>query len=342
MSEVRRGISSEQGNAIVWDGQSRRFYEVWYLKLNHRATGCGLWLRYTFLSPVAGTGDPVAELWGIFFDPHDPKRNQAMKQTLPASETGMGRETFSLRFGSAELTNASARGTLRRDSEAMAWDLAWTPNPETFAPFPMSAMYRTRIPKTKFLSPNLSIRFRGSFTVHGETYVCDGEPGQQAHLWGTKSADQWAWAHCNAFEEDENAVFEGLSASVRIGIMKIPNLTMLHLRAEEGSYTFNSVMQLFTNKSRPGIERWEFSGENQRWQLHGVITARIDDFVGVRYIDPDGAPLYCHNSKVASCEIALCEPTGGAWYPVGKLTSHGTTAFEWVSRAPDPRVPVRI
>jgi len=27
---------------------------------------------------------------------------------------------------------------------------------------------------------------------------------------------------------------------------------------------------------------------------------------------------------------------------VDKLTSHGTTAFEWVSRAPDPRVPIRI
>ncbi len=342
MSDARHGISSEQGNAVVWDGKSRRFYEVWFLKLNHRATGCGLWLRYTFLSPVQGGGDPVAELWGIFFDPRDPKRNQAMKQTTPASDASMGRETFSVRFGGAELTNTFARGTLRRDGETMSWDLAWTPNPQAFEPFPVPAMYRARIPKTKYISSNLNIRFHGSFTVHGETYVCNGEPGEQSHLWGTKSADRWAWAHCNAFEEDDDAVFEGLSARVRIGPVKTPNLTILHLHTEGGTFTFNTLLQLLTNKSRPGIERWEFSGENDRWQLHGAITTRIEDFVGVQYTDPDGEPLYCHNSKVASCEIALCEPTGGAWYPVEKFTSHGTTAFEWVSRTPDPRVEIRI
>jgi hypothetical protein len=333
---------SERANLAVWDGSTRKRYEVWFLKLNHRATGAGLWLRYTFLSPAEGRGEPVAEVWGIFFDTRDPKRNLAIKQTFPAPQATIGRGPFAIRIGESALTNASASGLLRRAESEIRWDLRWDPNPEAFEPFPYAFMYRAPIPKTKFNSPNLDIRFRGTFTVNGETYACEEEPGQQAHLWGTKSADQWAWAHCNAFEENGGTVFEGLSAKIRIGPIRTPNLTILHLQSEGEPYTFNSLFQMLMSKSIPGLERWSFSGENERFRLHGTITARLQDFVGVKYVDPDGEPLYCHNTKVASCELALEEPTGGAWYPIEKFVSRGTTAFEWVSRRPDPRVEIRI
>jgi len=332
---------SEHGNLAIWDGTQRGRYEVWFLKLNHRASGTALWLRYTLLSPVDGKGDPVAEVWGIFFDARDPKRNLAIKETLPAASAQIGRGPFSVRIGESELTNTTARGVLCRGADEIRWDLRWDPNPETFEPFPIEGMYRAPIPKTKWNSPNLDVRVRGAFGVHGETYPCDGEPGQQSHLWGTKSADQWAWAHCNAFEEG-GAVFEGLSARIRLGPVKLPSLTVLHLRSEGEVHLFNSVLQLLTNKSIAGLERWAFSGENDRYRLHGTVTANLADFVGVKYTDPDGEPLYCHNTKVASCDLALEEPTGGAWYPIQKLTSRGTTAFEWVSRTPDPRVEIRI
>ncbi len=332
---------SEHGNLPVWDGRERGRYEVWFLKLNHLAGGTALWLRYTFLSPQEGKGDPVGEVWGIFFDARDPKRNLALKDTFSAATATLGRGPFSIRLGDNEITNASARGALRRNAEEIRWDLTWEPNPQTFEPFPIEAMYRGPIPKTKWNSPNLDVRMRGVFSVRGDTYVCDGEPGQQSHLWGTKSADQWAWAHCNAFEEG-GAVFEGISARIRLGPVKSPSLTMLHLRSEGELYLFNSLTQLITNKSIAGIERWSFSAENERYRLHGTVTANLADFVGVKYTDPDGEALSCHNTKVASCEVALEEPTGGAWFPIAKYVSRSTTAFEWVSRTPDPRVEMRI
>ena len=43
-------------NALVWDGAPGH-YEVYYLSATDRASGCGLWIRYTMVAPEAARGD---------------------------------------------------------------------------------------------------------------------------------------------------------------------------------------------------------------------------------------------------------------------------------------------
>ena len=40
-------------NALRWDGQPGH-YEVWYLSLTDRASGSGVWIRYTMVAPTDG------------------------------------------------------------------------------------------------------------------------------------------------------------------------------------------------------------------------------------------------------------------------------------------------
>ena len=55
-------------NALQWDGGAGH-YEVYYLSATDRATGCGLWIRYTMVAPAAGAGEPTCSLWFMAMDP---------------------------------------------------------------------------------------------------------------------------------------------------------------------------------------------------------------------------------------------------------------------------------
>jgi len=62
---------TDSGSANAFQGAGRRgHYEVYYLTLNHRPTGLGLWLRYTVDLPTEGEGH--CALWGHVFDPETP------------------------------------------------------------------------------------------------------------------------------------------------------------------------------------------------------------------------------------------------------------------------------
>ena len=54
-------------NAVRWDGRPGH-YEVYYLTLTDRASGCGIWIRYTMVAPTDG-GQATASLWLIAMEP---------------------------------------------------------------------------------------------------------------------------------------------------------------------------------------------------------------------------------------------------------------------------------
>src|SRR5438128_1130704 len=70
-------------NALQWDGGAGH-YEVYYLSATDRATGCGLWIRYTMVAPAAGAREPTCSLW---FMAMDPERREVLgrKSSWPAS-----------------------------------------------------------------------------------------------------------------------------------------------------------------------------------------------------------------------------------------------------------------
>src|SRR5687767_13248020 len=115
-----------------WDRKRSSFMEVWYSTLNHRASGSGVWLRYTLTSPAQGSA--YCELWGFVFDP-DGKSSFAGKKRFPIDHLGApnGRDDGALvRIGDAFLSETHLEGSLDSGDRSLSWSLDMEPAPACF------------------------------------------------------------------------------------------------------------------------------------------------------------------------------------------------------------------
>lgn len=330
-------------NETIWDQKRRGHYEVYYLKWNHLESQTAVWLRYTLHIPSRKTERPTASLWGIFFDARDPKRNQALKETFPIEEWSATRDPFSFRVGDAVLTDSSASGRLEKGEKLLEWDLEWDPNPETVSYLPHPSLFKAPLPKTKVVTPNIDIRFRGTFRTQERTIPCRNEPGEQTHIWGTKHAERWVWGHCNAFKGDSDTVFWGLSAQIPIGRWVTPPMSIFYIRYRGEVYLLNQLWGAWRHPTDFSLGKWNFTAQvaEDLW-FQGEFRTTPGRCVGVEYRDPDGDRLYCNNTKIANLQLKPLRKVRNRFIPEEPLYAEQTAAWELVERHSDPRVPVQI
>jgi hypothetical protein len=329
-------------NLARWDGLRDGFYEVWYLKLNLPSNsaepGPALWLRLTTLSLKTGL-KKVAETWAVFFEPDSKAgtRKLAIKNTAglaayqSRSEGGVQIEDSVFLPGR---TSGSAAGRGHR----VEWDLAFEPNTFSFHHVP-AVLQKMRLTKSIVCKPNIDVKFKGHFSVNGRRFEVNGAPGCQGHIWGKRYAHDWAWAHCNLFENGAGAVIELLSARVKLGgLLTSPRLSALYFDYKGERHEFNKLRDSLAIKSNYSLTRWDFVADRGPLRLIGEITCDSKDLVGVTYEDTQGSFLYCNNSGLASLTLSV--------YHRGKLDgtlkSSRTTSFETVSRNRSPYVEVLL
>src|SRR5205807_613494 len=202
---------------------------------------------------------------------------------------------------------------------------------ETYRLLP-ERLYRGGLAPTKPFSPNVDTAFTGRITIDGRAFPVEGMPGQQGHLFGTKHAERWAWAHCGRFEEDAGAVLQAIAAQGRRGPVQTPVTTFAGLR-RGGQWIRLSGLA----RRRPfWLGGWRIDLSNQRYRLTGRVAGDPALMVQARYADPDGTPRYCHNTEVASSRFVLFERSGDGYEEAAVLTSEGTTHAEWAGRTPAP------
>lgn len=343
---------AEAANLTRFDGERAGFYEVYFVEVQDPDNHSGLWVRYTLCSPTKGVEHAVAELWGMYFDRRDPSKNMALKKTVPLSSTSIGRHEFRFQIEDAEINQTGCRGKLVGGDKTLEWDLKWGDD-HVMHHLPFEAMYTAPIPKTKVNSPHYDLRASGHYGAHGDRWEIDGASGQQSHLWGTQHARRWIWSHCNTFKEDPTAIFEGLTAHIKVGPVPVPPLTFFSLRYKGRDYVFNSPKQLLRhNESRTDaksnardwfpVSRWIVGGGDENLRFRGELWADMPTYVGVSYKDPDGSGLVCSHSKVAHAKIEVLHPDGNGGWRVGDTLSSDGAALEFVGRQSDPRVPVLI
>lgn len=330
------GDPREQANLLRWD-RRRGWYEVYFLKFNHAQSRTAAWIRYTLTSPLEG--DSYCELWGIFFDADDPGNNFAVRERFPIDRFQHRQHPFRLQVADAVLDAGSCRGAIGAGARRLEWDLQFASDVPVLVHFPHPKMYELAFPKTKVVAPHVHARFHGRLSAGGRDVVIDGAPGEQEHLWGTKHALRWSWGHCNAFEEDPDAVWEGLDAQIRLGPLSSPHLKLFYLRYEGRDHLFNRPLKLLTNRSSWELGRWEFESANADLRVLGEIRCLPNRFVGVTYTDPDGEKLWCNNTKVANVRLRLFSAGGN---PMGELNARDACALEHVERKTHIMVPIRI
>jgi hypothetical protein len=332
----------EAPNQMRWRYQ-RGHYEVWYATLSHLPTRTGFWIRYTLESPLVGHGAPYAQLWFARFDPADPARTFGFNRKLGIDQLKHEEAPFRLRLGDATLEDGRLAGALageddRGQAHQVSWSVEFAPADRPLLMLP-TLSYRGSVPETVALSPHQDVRARGLITVDGERYELDATPLGQTHLWGRKHSYSHAWAHCNAFDHPR-ASFEALTARLRRGSVVLPRLTMFTLVLDEERISFREPWEMPLVHAEYGTGRYLISATSPKIKIEAELTCRPDDLVMAEYVDPDGDPLYCHNTECgdASIRVSRRSPFFGRLRDAGHLKAAGTAHFEWTARAGDPTV----
>lgn len=326
-------------NRMRWDERSAPFMEVWYATLNHKASGLGLWFRYTITAPA--TGAPSSALWGFAFDPAG-RKSFAAKNPYPIDRLGRGngRDDGALvRIGNAWLSENHLEGEVDVDDRSLAWSLDFDPSDLCFQHLP--APIRTRVERriSTVCSPNLSVPFSGTVKLDGESLELDGEMGCQSHRWGKSHSESWTWAHCSQFDEAD-AVFEGVAARSKLGPLPLPTSTFVFLRHDGEDIPFNEMRWALRARSRYELPFWEFEAHNDRFKITGAAHVAPERMVQVTYTDPDGSRRFCANSEIADLSIELSRKSGSEWKHERTLTASGTAHLEFGRRDPFSEIAV--
>jgi hypothetical protein len=331
-------------NRMRWDRRSTGFMEVWYSTLNHRASGSGIWLRYTLTSPRPRVGPAYCELWGFVFG-RNGVPSFAGKERFSIDRLGStnGRDDGALvRIADGWLSENHLEGAIARDGRTLSWSLDFEPADRCFQHLPARIRARAEKRVSTVCSPNLSVPFTGAVKVDGELLELDGEHGCQSHRWGAAHSQSWAWAHCSDFEGDEAVVFEGVAARASLGPIPVPTTTFLYLRYDGEDIALNELKWAIRAKSTYEMPMWAFTAHNEEWKVTGAARTSPDRIVQVRYDDPDGSERYCANSEIADLGLEVYRRSSSGWVGAGSLTAMGSAHLEFGRRDPWPQIPVAL
>lgn len=301
-------VDAAEGLAARWNavrcgaGTTRGHVESYFLKLNDREGRRALWLKATIL--VRDGGAPrFAEAWAIAFDREG--RHVAVKERIPLAEARFGDGGLDVLVSRLRLSPGRASGEVASGDHRIAFDLRFTMVAPPLVHFPSERMYEGPLPSSKLVTPHPDSRFTGSYSVDGETIEVEGWRGMEGHNWGAGHAERYAWAHCNQWEGEDDLVFEGVTARVKVGPVLAPPLTVLCVRHRGVRYDFNAPLALLRARGTFDTRRWTFSATSALATFTGELWADTRDFVGLSYENPDGAITYCLNSKIARGRIRL-------------------------------------
>ncbi|MBV9917538.1 MAG: hypothetical protein JO153_13620 [Solirubrobacterales bacterium] len=323
-------------NRLRWRGQAGH-YEVYYLTLTDPASGIGLWIRYTMLAPSASPAEAAtASLWLAAMDPRAGRTSTiTRKTTLPIAALQSRGEPFELRIDGATLSDSGMTGGF----EDVAWDLRWDDSGRGYEHV-SPVLRRAGIAKTILVLPHADLRIDGSVSLPDERLEVRQARGGQAHLWGSKHASRWAWAHCNDFVLTDGkpaapgTFVDAVSVILpRFGRQVGPSTPVL-ARIEGRDFESTSPLRVIANDSTFALTGWRFEAIDGERKLVGEVDADRRLLAGVTYTDPDGERAYCYNSETASMRLHLYEraPRVGGWALRDTFVANGRAHFEYGQR----------
>ena len=116
----------------------------------------------------------------------------ARKATHPIDALTAERDPFRLTLAGADLSDRGMAGAF----EDVAWELSWEPSlPAAEHVDPL--LRRAGIAKTILVLAHPDLAVSGTVRFADRELVLEGARGGQAHLWGSKHASRWTWAHAN-------------------------------------------------------------------------------------------------------------------------------------------------
>jgi hypothetical protein len=302
--------------------QGAGHYESFYLKACRPEGGLGVWIRYTAHKRPGAS--PTGSLWFTLFDA-DADGPRAQKSTLPSVDAG-GEDW--IRVGEAALGAARAAGSV----EGIDWDLRISGGEPPLFHLPSDWLYRTRLPRTKLITPVPAARFDGSASVDGRAIDVDGWRGMVGHNWGAQHAERWIWLH--------GLTESGDWLDAAIGKVKLGPLTTPWVCS--GAVSLGGVRHALGGPGRrlqlseaPDHCAFLLSGRGVR--VRGEVEAARKDVVGWVYADPDGSEHHTANCSISDMRLQV--ERGGA--APAELAVRGAAAYELGMRERDHGIPIQ-
>ncbi|HVP00981.1 MAG TPA: hypothetical protein VMT10_00310 [Solirubrobacteraceae bacterium] len=331
---------SDAYNALRWDG-SPGHYEVWFITLTDGASGTGVWIRFALHAPDHAPAD--CSLWFLVMRPDG---------TRFAARERLGAELLREEGGPTRLVIAdcelSARGSAGAFGE-VRWELRWDPAPAPGLPV-HPAIERLRLAKTMFVIPQPSVAIEGTVAFGGQSLELSGAHGAQAHLWGSKHADSWGWAHAAELETLDGEPrpgdwIDGISIIARrMGRSVGPSTSVVgRLLGEEFQAT--APLSVLRARSTSGLSRYRAETRAGNRRVLFEVDAPLGTLVGVTYDDPDGERLRCWNTEVASMRLWVWDRArrrGSPWLLRETLQAPGRACFEYAQREPLTNVEMHL
>src|ERR1700709_2831815 len=100
------------------------YYESRFVRANHPDRPQALWVRETMLLP--STGDPVADVWVMVFDPEG-VGNRAIKVANALDASGYRYDPWTATIGETYVDDVRARGAVTLGDRSASWDLRIEP-----------------------------------------------------------------------------------------------------------------------------------------------------------------------------------------------------------------------
>jgi hypothetical protein len=321
-------------NDLRWDG-SPGHYEVWFVTLTDPASGIGVWLRHTVLAPRDGAGGRAeSALWLLAMAPDGDRF--ARRETFGAEQLVATTEPFRVSLGGADLSDRGAAGAV----EGGAWELSWEPRLEPYEHVHPLAR-RTGLAQTVVVLAHADLAISGTLRLDQRTLALDGAPGTQAHVWGSRHAARWAWAHCNDLRGLDGSprpdtFLDAVSAYVERAGRELGPATPVVGRFGGEDFVATSPLAVVRARSRFGLTTWRFEARAGMRKVVGEVDAPRATLAGVTSHDPDGRPAYCYNSEVASMRLFVWDRTARGrfgWRLRDTLVADGRAHFEYGQRA---------
>ena len=308
-------------------------YESFYVKAARPGGGRAVWIRHTIHQRPGEAA--AASLWFTHFDADAPGP-RATKQTGSANELSFPTGAY-IQVGDAVLEPGRAHGSAASESLRATWDLTFSDDSEPLHHLPHDFMYRTKLPKTKFLSPYPCATFTGAVAVGDETVEVDGWPGMIGHNWGSEHAERWVWIQASGLGGNEDDYLDIAAGRIKVAGMTTPWVANGRIVIDGESHRLGGFRGSYGTELSESPNACEFTVPGKGINVKGRVSAPAKDFVAWVYADPKGPEHNTLNCSISDLELKVER--------AGKRHAHldvaGAAAYELGTRDLDHGVPLQ-
>jgi hypothetical protein len=308
-------------------------YESFYIKATEPGGGRAIWIRHTIHQRPGELA--TASLWFTYFDSGAPGP-QATKQTFGRDQLSFPAGAY-IEIGESVLEPGRARGGATSESLTAAWDLEFTDESEPFHHLPYEVMYRTKLPRTKFLSPYPTASFTGTVTVGDERIEVGGWPGMIGHNWGAEHAERWVWIQASGLGGHPGDYVDIAAGRINVGRWTTPWVANGRIVIDGEPYRVGGFRGTYGTEIDEHPTACEFTIPGKGVNLKGRVSAPAKDFVAWIYADPKGPAHHTLNCSISDLELRV-ERAGK---PHAHLGVTGAAAYEFGTRDTDHGMPLQ-